>query len=55
MANVYGLPSGDAFRSYPWSSYRVHGMGRSDPLLQRLPVWETLAKHDAARAAYWRQ
>jgi putative transposase len=41
--------------SYPWSSYRVHGMGRSDPLLQRLPAWETLAKHDAARAAYWRQ
>jgi putative transposase len=41
--------------SYPWSSYRVHGMGRTDPLLTRLPAWETLAKDDARRQAYWRQ
>jgi len=41
--------------SYPWSSYRVHGMGLTDPLLTRMPVWETLAKDDARRQAYWRQ
>jgi putative transposase len=41
--------------SYPWSSYRVHGMGRTDPLVTRLPVWDTLGKQDAARESYWRQ
>ena len=41
--------------SYPWSSYRVHGMGRTDPLLGRLPVWETLGKDETTRQAYWRQ
>jgi hypothetical protein len=41
--------------SYPWSSCRVHGMGRTDPLLTRLPVWETLARDDARRQAYWRE
>jgi hypothetical protein len=26
--------------SYPWSSYRAHGMGGPDPLLSPLPRWE---------------
>jgi hypothetical protein len=30
-------------------------MGRTDPLLARLPVWETLGRDDARRQAYWRQ
>lgn len=41
--------------SYPWSSYRVHGMGASDPLLTPLPVWATLAKDEVKRQAYWRE
>ena len=40
--------------SYPWSSYRLHGMGRSDPLLSPLPAWETLAKDEASRQQHWR-
>lgn len=40
--------------AYPWSSYRMHGMGRPEPLLSQLPVWETLAKDESARQAYWR-
>ena len=41
--------------SYPWSSYPVHGMGRNDPLLAPLPVWETLGRDEARRQAYWRE
>jgi len=41
--------------SYPWSSYRVHGMGGSDPLLTPLPIWESLGKQEARRQAYWRE
>jgi putative transposase len=41
--------------SYPWSSYRVHGMGAADPLLTPLPVWETLGKDEGTRRAHWRQ
>ncbi len=40
--------------SYPWSSYVVHGLGKSDPLLSPLPAWETLAATEAQRQAYWR-
>jgi putative transposase len=41
--------------SYPWSSYGVHGMGRQDPLLTPLPVWQTLARDEAKRQAHWRE
>jgi putative transposase len=41
--------------SYPWSSYRVHGMGLTDPLLVLLPVWSTLERDEAMRQAYWRK
>jgi putative transposase len=41
--------------SYPWSSYRVHGMGQPDRLVSPLAAWDNL-RHDAtARLAYWRQ
>jgi putative transposase len=41
--------------SYPWSSYRVHGMGKADALVTSLPVWERLVGDQAARQAYWRR
>jgi putative transposase len=41
--------------SYPWSSYRVHGMGMVDPLVQDLPVWLSLKRDGAARQVYWRE
>jgi hypothetical protein len=36
------------------SSYRLHGMGRDEPLLTPLPIWESLGKDEAKRQAYWR-
>jgi putative transposase len=40
---------------YPWSSYQVHGLGKSDPLVSELPGWEVLGREPAARLAFWRQ
>ncbi len=39
---------------YPWSSYLVHGLGKTDPLLSRLPVWDKLGKDIVQRQASWR-
>ncbi len=41
--------------AYPWSSYGAHGLGRNDPLLSPLPVWQTLRRGDAERQAWWRR
>jgi putative transposase len=41
--------------AYPWSSYRVHGLGRRDPLVSPLPAWDALRQLVVERQAYWRQ
>jgi putative transposase len=41
--------------TYPWSSYRWHGMGAAEPLLSRLPVWDRLGATDRQRRANWRR
>ena len=38
---------------YPWSSFACHGLGRSDPLLDRLPGYDALASYPAARQRRW--
>ena len=42
-------------QDYPWSSYPAHAMGRSDPLLSKLPEWQELGRDEAARRARWRE
>ena len=37
----------------PWSSFACHGLGRSDPLLDRLPGYDALASYPAARQRRW--
>jgi putative transposase len=41
--------------AYPWSSYGAHGLGRADPLLRPLPVWQALRRDEGERRAFWRQ
>ena len=41
--------------AYPWSSYRVHGLGQRDSLVSPLPVWDALRKLAVERQAHWRQ
>jgi putative transposase len=41
--------------AYPWSSYRVHGLGAADPLLSPLPAWLALRGDEGERQAFWRQ
>jgi putative transposase len=41
--------------AYPWSSYVVHGLGKSTSLVSEAPVWAPLGKTEAARQAYWRK
>jgi putative transposase len=41
--------------SYPWSSYRVHGLGQADPLVSALPGWNRVGRDEPARQAYWRK
>ncbi|MFZ5833483.1 MAG: transposase [Planctomycetota bacterium] len=38
---------------YPWSSFRAHGLGESDPLLDRVEGYEALAVQRAARLRRW--
>src|ERR1700694_5201736 len=38
--------------SYPWSSYRSHGMGHPDPLLSPLPAWHGLGRDETARKGF---
>jgi putative transposase len=38
---------------YPWSSFRAHGLGQSDPLLDRVEGYEALAVQQAARLRRW--
>ena len=38
---------------YRWSSFRAHGMGESDALLDRVAGYESLAARSAARRRRW--
>jgi putative transposase len=38
---------------YRWSSFRAHGLGEPDPLLDRVEAYEALAVQDAARLRRW--
>lgn len=38
---------------YPWSSYRVHGLGEPDPLVGPLVTYEQLASYAAVRQRRW--
>jgi len=38
---------------YPWSSFACHGMGRPDPLLSPVDVYEQLASYPAVRQRRW--
>ena len=40
---------------YPWSSYLVHGLGKTFPWVDEAPVWAGLAKTEAGRQRSWRQ
>jgi putative transposase len=40
--------------TYPWSSYVVHGLGKSTSLVDEAPVWAGLAKVAPVRRACWR-
>jgi putative transposase len=39
---------------YPWSSYPVHGLGRSPWLVDEVSLWSTLGKTEEARPRCWR-
>ena len=41
--------------SYVWSSYLVHGQGKSFGLIDEAPVWGRLGKTEAVRQSRWRQ
>jgi putative transposase len=38
---------------YPWSSYRVHGCGENDALIDRLVTYEELSPYEAVRQRRW--
>jgi putative transposase len=38
---------------YPWSSFAVHGAGRSDPLLDTVAAYDALAAYPAVRQRRW--
>jgi putative transposase len=38
---------------YPWSSFRAHGQGEPDPLLDPLPEYDALAATPATRRRRW--
>jgi putative transposase len=40
---------------YRWSSYRAHGLGEADPLLDPLPEWERLGRTEKERCSRWRR
>jgi putative transposase len=39
--------------NYPWSSYRVHGLGCPDSLVSTMPGWENLRRTPATRQRFW--
>jgi len=41
--------------SYPWSSYLVHGLGKSIRLVDEAPVWEHVGKTENIRQKYWQK
>jgi len=41
--------------AYPWSSYRRHGLGQPDPLLDSLPEWDELGRTESERCSRWRR
>jgi putative transposase len=38
---------------YPWSSYRVHGLGQADALVDSLVTYEALSPHSKTRQRKW--
>jgi putative transposase len=42
-------------KDYRWSSYRAHGLGEADPLLDPMPEWEELGRTDKERCSRWRR
>lgn len=40
---------------YPWSSYRLHGCGEADELLDRLVNYEQLSPHASGRHRAWQK
>jgi len=42
-------------RDYRWSSYRQHGLGEVDPLLDDFPEWEQLGRTPIERSSRWRR
>jgi len=45
----------DDLSAYPWSSYPAHAYGRPDPLLDRLPEYESLGHTASERQIQWRR
>src|SRR5271157_2134114 len=43
----------EAARDYRWSSFPAHGLGRPDPLLDTITVYESFAKTPATRQRRW--
>ena len=43
----------DAAGDYRWSSFPAHGLGRPDPLLDPITVYESLARTPATRRRRW--
>lgn len=40
---------------YPWSSYRMHGLGETDALVDRLAPYEEISPYGKVRQAKWAQ
>jgi putative transposase len=38
---------------YPWSSYRVHGLGEASTLVDRLAIFDALSPRPQVRARKW--
>jgi putative transposase len=39
--------------NYPWSSYRAHGLGEPNPLVDRLLIFEELSSNTKSRQGRW--
>lgn len=40
---------------YAWSSYLLHGLGQTLPLVDEAPVWKLVGLVEKARRTYWRR
>jgi putative transposase len=52
-ANPLRVRMVDTAGDYRWSSFAAHGLGRPDPLLDSIPLYESLAKTPATRQRRW--